>query len=196
MAEGTASTQALKDKKAWRNLRKNKVSIPTVEWVRERVVGNEIERQQIRTGADFGQEVMGRIWARSDLIWETDTAWNVLGAKSSKNSWEVMAVVQLKDSGLHHGDGNGNGEIRSNSRCILKVEPTWFADTLNVRQTKESRKHQFLAWPTANVELPSTEMGQTDRHWFRGTDLEFHFEHVRLRCLRNQPEISNSQFYI
>lgn len=47
-----------------------------------------------------------------------------LGTKADKNSWEVTAVVQVKDCVLDQGGGNGNGEIWPNSGFILKVEPT------------------------------------------------------------------------
>lgn len=146
----------------------------------------------------------GRLWtgshgkdlrAREWLIWETDPAWNVLGGKSSKKIWEVIAVVQVKDSGLDQGDGNGNGETQAVLGTFCRKSPyNLLIDWMWDKGIKKAPK--FLARPTANVALPSTELGKTESSWFRGTELEFNFEHVRLRCLWYQSERSNSQLYL
>lgn len=46
-----------------------------------------------------------------------------LGGKSSKKSWEVIAVVQVKDSGLDQGDGTGNGETQSILGTFCRKKP-------------------------------------------------------------------------
>lgn len=137
-----------------------------------------LERQLIRRRAEFAQEIIGRFWARSDMIWEDDIAGYIHRGK--KRTRPVGRLV--KHSGLDQGSGNGGGEKWSNSGYILKVETTWFADRLDVKceTNKGIRKLlKFLAWPTTRMELPSTEMGQTEGSWFRGIDAEFSFEHVR-----------------
>lgn len=60
-----------------------------------------------------------------------------LRGKSSKNSWEVIAVVQGKDAGLDQGMAMGIVRY-SQILDILKVEPTRFANRLTVKcETKE-----------------------------------------------------------
>lgn len=64
-------------------LRKSKVSVPRVEWVRGRVLVNEVE-----AAIQWGGQTLDRKsleGSESDMIWEDDPAWYIPRGKSKQN---------------------------------------------------------------------------------------------------------------
>lgn len=87
-------------------LRKSKASVSRVEWVWERVVGNEIWESTDEKEADFGKEVI----ESSEQGTEKMTAWKWSWGKSRQDRLEVIAVVEIKDGSLDQHSGEGGGE--------------------------------------------------------------------------------------
>lgn len=51
--------------------------------------------------------------------------------KKRENSWESRLIIQVKHDGGFDGGGSRNGEERSDSGCVSKMETTWYTSKLD-----------------------------------------------------------------
>lgn len=153
-------------------LRKSKVSGPRVDSVRGRAVGNEWETDE------EGRLWTGIHWKVLSKEWQHLRRWHCMIMFTGQEQTRPVGM-SLQCSSPDERWWFGTRVVRHGQILdILKVELTWFADRLGVKwEIKESEKPQSFV---GLIELPSSEMRQIGRSWFRGIDLEF-IEHVRFQ---------------